>query len=270
MRDSQVASCVRRVLDRPQTDEPIGGSQSANIGVLYHEDDVGGEMADDPGNSPPDPPIPDPAPSPSPPPPSPRPWWRRIDWGITAQLITALAAVGGLVGSTIAIYYSTMVAENQLDQARRLTDRQVVDQASRFTYWTTRNGTYNGWRLHVLNRSPDPITNVFILVQPQFTGAPTPTSQIQLVIESVAPCTEISVKPPEPKAFGLMSDGSVWKPQWNPGLVVRQVVFDDSRGLRWLRLQGRLVANPVSIWNGTAIEHYESKAAATCTDTSSS
>lgn len=84
--------------------------------------------------------------------------WRRIPWTHLGAVIGALAAIGGLIFTAVATYYSAAVSSDQLQQSREDAEREERAQASRVSFWFATEAS--GRRLHVMNRSPDPVTEV--------------------------------------------------------------------------------------------------------------
>lgn len=107
-------------------------------------------------------------------------------WGAVAG---AVVAIGTLFFTGITTYYQAQVSEDQLKQSRQIADRDERDQASRVAIWAEAD-EYNG-RVHILNRSFDPITVMDLTVQIK-TSDPDDPSKFLIHLQVVlSPCTEL-------------------------------------------------------------------------------
>ncbi|MFD0123005.1 hypothetical protein [Streptomyces virginiae] len=75
------------------------------------------------------------------------------------MIVTIAASIAGLVTTGVATLFSALVAGDQLDQSRQAAEEKRQAQAARVSYWVDiqQDGTP---RLHLMNRSPDPISNI--------------------------------------------------------------------------------------------------------------
>ncbi|MGP4048548.1 hypothetical protein [Streptomyces sp. 2A115] len=117
--------------------------------------------------------------------------WSRIDWATGGAVVGVVAGIGTLLFTGIATYYGARVSAEQLDQSRQDAEREARGQASRISYWVDDVGVPLEWRLHIVNRSPDPVSQVKVLVLPD-KGQKGNSSR--LVWSTLAPCTEVVVK----------------------------------------------------------------------------
>lgn len=130
----------------------------------------------------------------------------------------------------VATYYGALVSRDQLEQSRDEIQREARDQASRVSYWTEfRHGTDKPVkRLHVMNRSPDPVTEVQSLLWTRPNDGRT-----VLELPTLAPCSETIID------VTLWTDDS----DQDAGLgripgsrpAARFLVFRDRDGVRWKR-----------------------------------
>lgn len=109
---------------------------------------------------------------------------------IGATVIGAVAAIGGLWAQAWTGYYAGQVSKDQLRQARAEEQRERRAQANLVTFWLE-GELYEGDRdIHIVNRSPDAITNVTLAVS--WLGTPGETApQFHLDLFYIQPCVEI-------------------------------------------------------------------------------
>ncbi|MEV5171205.1 hypothetical protein AB0L10_08960 [Streptomyces flaveolus] len=140
----------------------------------------------------------------------------------------AVAAIGGLFLTAIATYYSAAVSQSQLEQAREDADRNSRRQAARVTWWW-QGGAGEG-RLHVMNRSPDPVTAVGFHTVFFQTRLRNPRA-VRFLVHALPPCAEI-----------VLHEGDLEKaaarvvpvrPDDRPGIVF--MYFTDGNGSSWVR-----------------------------------
>ncbi|MEU9153668.1 hypothetical protein AB0D59_24725 [Streptomyces sp. NPDC048417] len=80
-------------------------------------------------------------------------------------MLGALAAIGGLFAQAIATYYDAEVSRDQLQQSREDSEREQETQASQVNFWvegTTTAEVPSPAFIHIVNRSPDPVSSVLI------------------------------------------------------------------------------------------------------------
>ncbi|WP_328663247.1 hypothetical protein [Streptomyces sp. NBC_00328] len=91
---------------------------------------------------------------------------RRAGWThaitVGTAVLAAVAAIGGLWAQAVATYWTQQTAKDQLSQSREDSQREEQAQASRVTFWLEYPPSGEGPELHVLNRSLDPVTDVFL------------------------------------------------------------------------------------------------------------
>jgi hypothetical protein len=164
-------------------------------------------------------------------------WWRRIPWVHVGAVVGALAAIGGLVFTSIATYYSAAVSNDQLQQSREDAEREARSQANRVTYWLT-SDEKGDQVLHVVNRSPDPITRMEIFAQPRgYTEA----GHVYVITDrlGLSPCTERTYSGADIGAQ-IFDVNQIRTPP--PGFlwVAVSMFFTDGDGQSWKRTAGDL------------------------------
>jgi hypothetical protein len=110
----------------------------------------------------------------------------RVGWGsgitVVAAVFAALAAIGGLWAQAVATYWSQETAQEQLNEVRQR-------QASQVTIWTEANFIDDSrTRIHILNRSLDPVTSLDVVVQ-LFTSSG--EFEATFGVGDVRPCVEL-------------------------------------------------------------------------------
>ncbi|WCH94583.1 hypothetical protein POD33_21570 [Streptomyces moderatus] len=167
---------------------------------------------------------------------------------MTGTALAAIAAIGGLWAQAVASYWSQQTAKDQLNQSNEDGDREKRDHASKITYWVEaeRVATAVGYpvaKIHVLNRSPDPVSIAQLIVRAK-------GGLWVLHIPYLRPCSDVVYSADqmelapfsgEPERFNL-SDVD-WE--------VQAVYFVDRSGKRWLR-------KPTALdeWSGTPWAHH--------------
>ncbi len=118
-------------------------------------------------------------------------WWRRVPWVHVGTVVGSVAAIGGLIFTGIATYYSAAVSHSQLEQSREDSQKRSKAQADRVSWWW-HAGT-DGGRLHLMNRSPDPVLGVTVgmlllrgkqAIDPQW---------VQIFIHALPPCSDAAL-----------------------------------------------------------------------------
>ncbi|MFJ2096741.1 hypothetical protein ACIOHR_05920 [Streptomyces anulatus] len=182
-------------------------------------------------------------------------------WLVRAGIVVTIAAsVAGLVTTGVATLFGAKVAESQLDQSRGVAEEKERAQAARVSYWVDLQPK-GRLRLHLMNRSPDPIANVqmtFAVTLPP-SGYPDPERVFFAVtMPSVPPCSDIIFTADD---MTYSSDelskghfihpqyddktGKAFRKEWIP-LPIEEFVadFSDRDGVRWRRTRGLLIRNP--------------------------
>ncbi|MER6977764.1 hypothetical protein [Streptomyces carpinensis] len=178
--------------------------------------------------------------------------WR--DLTVVAALLTVLLSVPSTV-------WAVLVAQDQLHQSREADTREVRAQASRVSTWLGQD-THGKWAVHLMNRSPDPITQVHLTF---WKALPAPTVAWAVMVTSLPPCTDMTITqdnliydekgvPLEGgfNAFEIAGTGSISDKdkRWHslaheqPLLLNGNIAFLDRNGVFWARKQGRLIQEP--------------------------
>ncbi|MEU0924632.1 hypothetical protein [Streptomyces malaysiensis] len=171
-------------------------------------------------------------------------------------MITAVAGIGGVVFTGIATYYGARVSADQLEQSREDTGQKARDQAAHVAYWV--DAASDGkQRLHVMNRSPDPVSQVyvsFILMPAEWKPGDPGKVGFALALPSVPPCSGLVIdqksmryrNPVNRSLRSPLGDGPSDK-GWKriPDIVERSIemgalLFTDRDGVGWRRTKGEL------------------------------
>ncbi|MEJ8667538.1 hypothetical protein WKI71_00210 [Streptomyces sp. MS1.AVA.1] len=169
-----------------------------------------------------------------------------------------------------------MVSADQLKQSQANADKESRGQAALVSSWVE---SRNSWKVHVLNRSADPIPHVrvafdAVLVTP---GPPSPgaPSHVRYVLEErgLAPCTELvyTEKTLDPVVTEGLRNDALFDEKIG-AVEVQYVVLVDRDGKTWRRTSNSLTpweddrdpeqGLPESPWHGQAREPQVKHAAA--------
>ncbi len=169
--------------------------------------------------------------------------WIRVDWTRLGTIVAIIAGIGTLLFTGVATYYSAEIAKDQLDQSREDADREERSQASRFSFWQhfdyVSSDPQDSYELHLINRSPDPIPQFFMLMEMQVMlpdGINSKSVGVQFENRSMAPCTEWVI-------FGRNMqyqdpDSGKWRKMVNAGRLM--IPFIDRNSVEWLRTVDQL------------------------------
>lgn len=182
-------------------------------------------------------------------------WWRRIPWVAIGAVITVVAGIGSLVFTGIATYYGARVSADQLEQSREDTDQKIRGQAVRAAYWVdkARDGKQ---RLHVMNRSPDPVSKVFVsfVLRPaEWKPGDPGKARFSLRWPSMSPCSALVIDQTAMRYHKLGAahmpspmvdtDKEWWKKfpdNVSRTIEVEALLFTDREGVNWRRAKGKL------------------------------
>ncbi|MEJ8667527.1 hypothetical protein WKI71_00115 [Streptomyces sp. MS1.AVA.1] len=150
-----------------------------------------------------------------------------------------MAAIGGVIFTGVATYYSALVADDQLQQSRQDGEREEQEQAEVVSYWLSPSFSTEGQRLHVVNRSPDPVYSLQVLLLLEMrhpSGNTAVKAGFNTETADVAPCTEkiynfsdLQFSPfPEVSGHTLTDVRVLW------------LTFTDRAGRKWVRGPGSL------------------------------
>ncbi|GLP72068.1 hypothetical protein TUSST3_86860 [Streptomyces sp. TUS-ST3] len=190
-----------------------------------------------------------------------------------------VTVVGGLVsvlvGAAVAVW-TVLAAQDQLDQSKKADAQEARAQASRISTWTMQEKG-GKWRVHVMNRSPDPIGNVYLTFQVLPAGMPQVAWAVMLT--SVPPCSDMTFRQDQlgydedrramdsaPEGITMFSTFSTPVPDkpsdkgWqsltdmDPWLLSGAVGFTDRDGVPWMRANGRLIQTGAPLPNLPGIQ----------------
>lgn len=184
-----------------------------------------------------------------------------------------VTVVGGLVsvlfGAAVAVW-TVRAAQDQLDQSRRADAQEARAQASRISTWTMQEKD-GKWLVHVMNRSPDPIGNVYLTFRVLPAGMPQVAWAVMLT--SVPPCSDMTFRQDQlgydedrraledsaPEGMTMFSTFSTpvpdkpaakgWHSLADPWLLSGTVGFTDRDGVPWMRANGRLIQTSAPLPN---------------------
>ncbi|GGJ69556.1 hypothetical protein GCM10010121_095350 [Streptomyces brasiliensis] len=120
--------------------------------------------------------------------------WR--DLTVVASLLTVLLAVPGTV-------WAVLVAQDQLHQSQEAAAQEERAQASRVSTWTGQDA-HGKWLVHLMNRSPDPITKVYLTFDRVRPDVPWVGWGVR--VESVPPCTDMTISQDQLR-YNINQDG---------------------------------------------------------------
>ncbi|MFF0723729.1 hypothetical protein [Streptomyces sp. NPDC004134] len=129
-----------------------------------------------------------------------------------ATLISALVAALALVFTGASTYYGALVARDQLEQSRNDAKAKEKSQASKVSYWLTREGGKSRWVIS--NRSLDPVYSVIF----------SPTHSKSIGFQSLEPCTKVTFP-----SRALSKNDEMGNSDF------RGIIFTDTVGELWIR-----------------------------------
>ncbi|MFD5622040.1 hypothetical protein [Streptomyces yangpuensis] len=177
-------------------------------------------------------------------------------------IVTVVASIAGLVTTGVATLFSALVAHDQLDQSDRVAEEKRRAQAARVSYWVDlqSDGTP---RLHLMNRSPDPISEVNMFFSVELADPPPDWSgriSFPVTMQSMPPCSDmtLTLNDMKYKVRGGKEDAQWFFPGEDPpsengwldfagkrALIFPGFVdFGDRDGVTWRRAGGLLTRTP--------------------------
>ncbi|GAA1501165.1 hypothetical protein [Streptomyces synnematoformans] len=193
--------------------------------------------------------------------------WDLATWG---TVITIAVGLAGLLLTGIGTFYGAWVARDQLEQSREDAETKRRAHATRVSTWADRkpDGT---WRVHVANRSPDPVTGIGVSFEAFFDDPDNRQVSIPVAWPSIPPCAELVIEqetlrhwdrrtvPGREVSFfgplqGRLTD--VRKLAATPErVVVHGVQFTDRNGVLWSREEEGLRRGPLGfVAHGFALQ----------------
>ncbi|MEH0535800.1 hypothetical protein QBB31_14350 [Streptomyces scabiei] len=172
--------------------------------------------------------------------------WR--DLTVLASLLAVLLTVPGTV-------WAVLVAQDQLNQSEEAAVKEERAQASRVSAWTNQD-SHGKWLIHVMNRSPDPIAQVYLSFEP-LTIDTEEGAAWNVLVMSVPPCTDMVISQGQleyrdnsrPYAdleefrmpqVPFREEGWTELKQVKRFMMLGPVGFTDRNGVAWMRQEGRL------------------------------
>ncbi|WRZ95626.1 hypothetical protein OHB54_45485 [Streptomyces sp. NBC_01007] len=165
-------------------------------------------------------------------------WAHVVTVGGTA--LAAVAAIGGLWAQAVATYWSQETAKDQLSQSRDDAEHEVQQQARLVSSWTEQGEAHGKRRLHIMNRSRDPVYSV--IFETRLVVLEKVTSPVMWAVTmdgDLGPCTELVY---DEAKFHVLNGDPLLDYNSIPGtaLFVEKLSFTDRAGIRWERVDGGL------------------------------
>jgi hypothetical protein len=158
----------------------------------------------------------------------------------------ALAAIAGLWFQAVATYWSQQTAKDQLSQSKEDSATKAREQASKVGYWVAvprEDG--NTSSLHVANRSPDPVTEVSILVAAAWDTDGRSLGLWNLSIGTMEPCSEYVFSLTDLKLSPWRDVGEKErKYSVSGGASIEWLHLRDMNGKPWIRTHNGLRPSP--------------------------
>ncbi|MER5949521.1 hypothetical protein ABT127_26065 [Streptomyces sp. NPDC001904] len=154
-------------------------------------------------------------------------WLLGLPWTTIGTVVGAMAAIGGLIFSGVATYYSAVVAQQQLEQTREDSEKEDRSQAARVNFWTEEPAKGSEQTLHLMNRSLDPVTDITALLWGD--------SDAGIQLEVLPPCSELDLKLSE--LTQAIDGGRIKLPSGEFSIFMQ---YTDSDGKLWERSQTEL------------------------------
>ncbi|MGA4960276.1 hypothetical protein [Streptomyces lavendulocolor] len=177
-------------------------------------------------------------------------------------IVTIIASIASLITTGVATLFGAMVADDQLDQSRQVAEEKERAQAGLISYWVDLQHDGRA-RLHLMNRSPDPISNVHMTFAVPLPAEGNPDLEevlFALSMPSVPPCSDMTFTTgdmtytvDEPLVKGkfiplLQNEkvGKIFPKAWEPLPPIKAFAadFNDRDGVRWRRTRGLLSRDP--------------------------
>ncbi|MET9901767.1 hypothetical protein [Streptomyces sp. NPDC006446] len=192
---------------------------------------------------------------------------RRARWShfitVGATALAAVAAIGGLWAQAVTTFWSQQTAKDQLRQSQEDQEKEERAQAMAVSLWVDRADDTDdtSWRLHILNRSPDPVPfmQAAYLIRVGGGGsaralAVSGPANAYLVVNTsrLAPCTELVFSSKQTGRDWGSPKGEVPLPPPGSRLHFDQFAFAyfvDRDGRSWLRWgQGQFAPFDTENW----------------------
>ncbi|MET9387612.1 hypothetical protein ABZY09_43040 [Streptomyces sp. NPDC002928] len=164
--------------------------------------------------------------------------------------------------TAVATYYSAAVSQDQLHQSREDAERERRSQAVRVSYWTE-DPIAHAMRLHLMNRSPDPVTGVSVglYVQKGESGDDLDEEpgygDLYADLPNMPPCSEMLIKS-ESLRWHVPDGTTTRKLPADARVTIQWMGFVDRDSNEWLRQDGELLPffeNPPSGVTKVKVDH---------------
>ncbi|MFD4865300.1 hypothetical protein [Streptomyces sp. NPDC058412] len=178
-------------------------------------------------------------------------------------IVTIVASIAGLITTGVATLYSARVADDQLKQSQQAADEKKQAQAARVSYWVDIQADGMS-RLHLMNRSPDPISNVkmkFTVTISPINRPKTRQASFAVNLPSVPPCSDMMFTTDNMRFYVYTDTDPRWSTPFEdltdkvwlglgderlprPPIKAIMADFNDRDGVRWRRGNGLLSRDP--------------------------
>jgi hypothetical protein len=178
------------------------------------------------------------------------PWWRQIPWIAIGTVLTVVAGIGTLGFTGVATYYDARVAADALDQSREDAADKERSQAVLVSAWVE-GSSLSSMSLHVINRSPDPVSFVSIRVSISYRSKGVRYDYLSWSETSLPPCTERVYRG---RQLATPQVGEV-----GPALQLGSILFVDRHGDGWERTWDSLrrLPEPFQGFDNSQFETYD-------------
>lgn len=167
-------------------------------------------------------------------------WYRRFDWNRAATIVGVVLGIATLAFTGVATYYQAKVSADQLSQSKEDAADKAKSQAERIALWVEYNSLGEPV-VRVMNRSPDPVTSVVIIMGVRNNDA-AEFRVFYLPIPSLRPCSILPVELSNVRYRQLNGEKVYTFPAAGGPYEVRAdaVDFVDSHGQVWFRTSEEL------------------------------
>lgn len=157
-----------------------------------------------------------------------------IPWVHVGAVVGAVAAIGGVIFTGVATYYSAQIAGDQLEQSREDAERKERAQANQVSFYM--GGGDSSENVHIVNRSADPIRSpIAVFWVEHFTKSGQPLLK-RVYYQTgwygdLAPCSELVFESDD------FNPPSIPVARWikQPEPQILSLTFTDREGKNWHR-----------------------------------
>ncbi|MGW3422611.1 hypothetical protein [Streptomyces phaeochromogenes] len=178
----------------------------------------------------------------------------RVDWARLGTIVAIIAGIGTLLFTGVATYYGAEISKDQLRQSQEDAEQESRDQAMRISFWVERDE-----RIHVVNRSSDPVSAVFVTFDAWSSGRRLSLGPKNMGIsrvhflelyQYVPPCSEIVIAKEEMRFENRQTSKWEQLPDRRVLFYEMSVQFVDHDGRKWVRSIDKLTQ-----WQRGSDEH---------------